>query len=489
MKWRLSQKLKGYKSYQQSGPIEGFALDCPKIGADITHFIYFQEKGNGYFYFIPEEYHREGKKFFVKFLENQKIVLDSLVKIFKYSDDLREAVKDFRKTDFFKKSDQELLGYYQQFVQTHEKLWRIAMVPNILEFENSYLTDYLNSYLGKQGVSKENLPEYFSLFIFDQRESEQKKRDQELLKLVKDIKNKNYKINPPASEDKKVARFYKKYAYLSYNWSGPAQSFEEFLKEIADLLNTQADLKKQYLDNKKEIKEKIKEKKKLIKDLKIDKYHQNLSDILIDIIYSKAYRMEAAYFTYFQMEYLFKEIAKRLNLSLNQVQAIPVIEMKRFLVNRKFSLDEANDLVKLCLFYFKDKKVKHCTGTEARKRIDKILNNLEKDVESYNLEGKTAYPGKVEGVVKLIITKDDLDKMEEGDILVSCYTDPTLMPAIKKAGAIITDVGGMTCHAAIVSRELKKPCVIGTRFATKVLKDGDIVEVDANKGTIKIIKQ
>ncbi len=484
MKWRLSQKLEGYKSYQQSGPIEGFALDCPKIDVDITHFIYFQEKGNGFFYFIPEEYHKEGKKFFSRFLEDQNIVADSLAKIFKYSDELREAVGDFNKIDFSKKIDQELFGYYQKFAEAHEKLWRIAMIPNILEFENSYLTDYLNTYLEKQGSSKKNLPKDFALFIFDERESEQKKRDTELLKLISYLKKDKDKIK----DNKKIIRFYEKYSYLSYNWSGPAQGKEELLKEILDLIAIKVDFNKQCLEEKKETKEKISEKKKLIKDLKIDKFHQGLSDILIDIIYTKAYRMEAAYFTYFQMEYLFREIAKRLNLSLNQIQTIPAIEMKRFLVDKKFTLEEANDMVKLCLFYFDDKKIKHCTGKKARVKIDKVLDNLEEEIEGGDLEGKTAYPGKAKGIVKLIITKDDLDKMEEGNILVSPYTDPTLMPAIKKAGAIVTDVGGMTCHAAIVSRELKKPCVIGTKTATKSLKDGDMVEVDANKGIIKIIK-
>lgn len=67
-------------------------------------------------------------------------------------------------------------------------------------------------------------------------------------------------------------------------------------------------------------------------------------------------------------------------------------------------------------------------------------------------------------------------------------TRPELMPAVKKAKAIITDEGGLTCHAAIVSRELGVPCIIGTKIATKILKDGNLVEVDANKGIIRKIK-
>ncbi|NCF75260.1 MAG: hypothetical protein GWO87_02115 [Xanthomonadaceae bacterium] len=68
-------------------------------------------------------------------------------------------------------------------------------------------------------------------------------------------------------------------------------------------------------------------------------------------------------------------------------------------------------------------------------------------------------------------------------------TSPDYIAGIKKASVIITDEGGLTCHAAIVSRELNKTCVIGTKIATKVLKDGDLIEVDANKGVVKILKR
>ncbi|MFZ2978284.1 MAG: PEP-utilizing enzyme, partial [Candidatus Magasanikiibacteriota bacterium] len=96
-------------------------------------------------------------------------------------------------------------------------------------------------------------------------------------------------------------------------------------------------------------------------------------------------------------------------------------------------------------------------------------------------------PGLAKGKVKIIIRAEDMKKMNHGDILVSIATDPDIVPAMKKAAAIITEQGGVTSHAAIVSRELNIPCVIGTKIATKVLQDGDTVEVDANNGIIKII--
>gem|GEM_PF-1240623 len=105
------------------------------------------------------------------------------------------------------------------------------------------------------------------------------------------------------------------------------------------------------------------------------------------------------------------------------------------------------------------------------------------------LQGQVAYPGQVRGLVRIIVRRDDLSRFQPGEILVSPTTTPDFLPAIQKAAAIITNEGGIVCHAAIISRELKKPCVIGTKIATSALKDGDEVEVDAMSGVVKILKR
>jgi phosphohistidine swiveling domain-containing protein len=125
-------------------------------------------------------------------------------------------------------------------------------------------------------------------------------------------------------------------------------------------------------------------------------------------------------------------------------------------------------------------------GVEERDLFDKKFKQ-HTAVEEFT--GKTAHPGNVRGTVKIIQSANELDKVKEGDVLVSQFTRPEFMAAIKKAVAIVTNDGGVTCHAAIVSRELNKPCIIGTKIATKVLHDGDEVEVDADKGIVKILKK
>lgn len=108
---------------------------------------------------------------------------------------------------------------------------------------------------------------------------------------------------------------------------------------------------------------------------------------------------------------------------------------------------------------------------------------------SFILKGLGASPGKQLGKVKIVKNLDELDKVEKGDVLVTEQTTPDMVPAMKKAVAIITDEGGLTSHAAIVSRELGKVAVVGTEDATKKLKDGDYVSVDGDKGRVKKTKK
>ena len=101
--------------------------------------------------------------------------------------------------------------------------------------------------------------------------------------------------------------------------------------------------------------------------------------------------------------------------------------------------------------------------------------------------GTTACGGTARGRVARIMESSQIDRVEQGDILVAPMTTPDLLAAMKRSAAFVTDEGGVTCHAAIVSREMGKPCVIGTQYATQVLQDGDEVEVNADEGIVRRI--
>jgi phosphohistidine swiveling domain-containing protein len=123
------------------------------------------------------------------------------------------------------------------------------------------------------------------------------------------------------------------------------------------------------------------------------------------------------------------------------------------------------------------------------RRHPEYIFNVDKKVHTgKNLKGQVAFPGIVQGFVRIVRKQKDLSKVGRGDIIISPMTTPDFMPAMRRAAAFVTDEGGITCHAAIIAREYKKPCVIGTKSGTTFFKDGDLAEVDANKGIVKIVK-
>jgi len=104
------------------------------------------------------------------------------------------------------------------------------------------------------------------------------------------------------------------------------------------------------------------------------------------------------------------------------------------------------------------------------------------------IKGMCACRGKAEGVVRIILGHTHFAKFKDGDILVAPMTRPEYIPLMKRAKAIITDEGGLTSHAAIISRELNKPCIVGTQVATHKLADNDKVFVDADTGIVRLLK-
>jgi len=178
----------------------------------------------------------------------------------------------------------------------------------------------------------------------------------------------------------------------------------------------------------------------------------------------------------------FKEIARRTGNEWETVAQYLPMEIEVILKNNQKIKPRAK------MVLYSDKKGIHIVeGTAA----EKIIKNFQKQslalAATEQIKGTPANGGQASGRV-LIVRHIQEANNKKGYILVTPMTTPDLMPAIKRSLAIITDEGGLTCHAAIVARELGKPCIIGTKIATKILHNGDLVEVDAEKGTVKIIK-
>jgi phosphohistidine swiveling domain-containing protein len=159
-------------------------------------------------------------------------------------------------------------------------------------------------------------------------------------------------------------------------------------------------------------------------------------------------------------------------------------ELMQFIKNEKLPpVETLEGRRECCGIYFNREGIVFLDKQE----VDQIEAHWRGSKVHKKLSGTVAYKGNAVGKCR-VVKNFRAASIKIGDILVTGMTNPNYLPLMKRAGAIITDGGGMLSHAAIVARELKKPCVIGTKIATQVLHDGDLVEVDAENGIVKILK-
>lgn len=103
------------------------------------------------------------------------------------------------------------------------------------------------------------------------------------------------------------------------------------------------------------------------------------------------------------------------------------------------------------------------------------------------ITGAAASAGKVQGIAKVLKSLSEITKFQKGNILITKATSPDWTPLIHTASAVVTDMGGVLCHAAIISREYGIPAVVGTKNATKIIKDGQNIIVDGGNGSVEIL--
>ncbi|MDO8626659.1 MAG: PEP-utilizing enzyme [Candidatus Magasanikbacteria bacterium] len=183
---------------------------------------------------------------------------------------------------------------------------------------------------------------------------------------------------------------------------------------------------------------------------------------------------------------LFGAIAKILRLRANDIEYLTIPEIILGLRRGKIAGRLINARKKITILFYEEKKLKIYAGKAAlqflkRGRFKELLVSNSNNT----LRGQIARRGVAAG--RVIVVKNStaaIRRMKRGDILVAPYTAVEYLPAIKLAAALVTETGGLTSHAAIVARELGTPCIIGVRDVTKLLKTGDLVEVNADIGVI-----
>jgi phosphohistidine swiveling domain-containing protein len=374
-------------------------------------------------------------------------------------------------------SNQQLLNIYQNFILPNQTQFYIRMwtVFNIAEPLGEVLVSELSKILPKDQINASMVTLSFPIQPNDVVN--------ERIEILKIALNKRKYLDSELSR-----RLYKHYLRFRHI---PMFDFDHepyFLAHFQQQFNLIKNPKKELSALLSQFKTHNQLRQKFLKSIKINAYLKLLIRFTEENVFLRDYRDMLRQKLNMELNKLYREIGKRRGLDVAQVAVLTNSEIVSFLRSgRQFPRMEIMKRARAFLLIQKGSKVQMFSGSEAIKKAKKELGvGLIKKADS--CQGLVGSPGLVRGRARIILTNRDLIKVKTGDIMIAAMTRQDYTTGMRLAKAIVTDEGGMVCHAAITARELGKPCVVGTKVATQIFKDGDLIEVDANKGVIKLLR-
>ncbi|MFH0829459.1 MAG: PEP-utilizing enzyme [Candidatus Kerfeldbacteria bacterium] len=443
------------------------------------------------------------KKQFIRRIERDLNYLHDIIDRTNRWGEEMNAVTEIATTALFRVwSPEELMHFFDEFVRLQTRQYAIGVLLPLLDFiGKSYIENSIQTFLTSR-LPPQQAADAFSLFTAPANKSFALEQEDALLRIaqrlfrVPSIKRMLSTKKPAEvlrhlrSKHQSLASLIEKHAkrfgWVYYVYAGPAYEPKDFIGFIQDWLRRGIDPKRELKKRAAEQQMVRKRRNTLLKKLKPDRLSRALLKLAPVIVWAKPRRKDYQSKTYWHMEFFYREIARRYKYSLQQVRSATTRQLYSILHGRRVASALLDRQRREHVTYNDAHGMHVLTGNAAAQFAKQHFHEEQHETSSDGqLSGTVAYQGSSTGTVRIINTPDDMIKMHRGDILVSFATTPSIVPAMKKASAIVTDEGGLTCHAAIVSRELKIPCVVGTKISTKVLKDGDRVEVDADKGIVR----
>lgn len=448
------------------------------LGSPYKDQLVYFENGDGKWATDLEAWNSLGAKLVDNICNNTFDSQGLIKEHYNFGNKVLDKCREIENKDFSKLDNEYLAKWLKEIMPDYLALNELGFVAVISDVEHSYLSKKLKQIL-RQKIKEADIQETLNKLIITEKENIFWQEEKELIELA---------IKFPGIEDLKNSAEFKehtqKYIWINFGYIGPAWHEADFIKRVEEI-KSKGDPQKlldEHHDHLLEIKQ---EQEKLSKELELSQEEQFIFQTARDFGFVKNYRVGIRYYFCYLINKIFTELSSRYNIPVDAFYFANEEELNLLILNK---FENYNDLLERKNFY--------CEYYEAEKFItlskDELLE-LQKDFiqdeinDRDKVRGQAAFLGKVQGKVKIVSGPKDLNKVEEGDILVAVYTDPNLLPAMKRAAAFVTDQGGITSHAAIVAREMKKPCVIGTKVATKVFEDNDMVEVDANKAIVRKI--
>ncbi len=444
----------------------------------------------------------------IKFLINKdekdgKYIVKKIKEWREFEKRMNEVIGKIERTNLAKISPQNLWQLFDKFYETVTDTWAI---PVALDGGGMYFEKVLAPRMAKEcGLSEQEASKKLAILTAPEKLSFIKKERISLLKICLDFIREKTPLDISIGGLKaKWSKIYnalsihqKSFFWIQNNYRDTKViSLKDFLKEIANLTKnkTESEIKQEISEA--ENTNKIKElKDRVKKEIRIPQ------GLLKEIEYFPIFgwwqdeRKRINLITSHFLTILIKEISKRIGVGYKIGYYLLNREIKDFLVqNKKIRIGNLEERRKLVIaFIYSKKELEIVTGKDAEVYRNEIFKSVRchskeniKEIKGYVAcsGGKNEITGKAS-----IILDVKKDKLEKGNILVTSMTRPEFAPLMKKAIAVITNEGGVTSHAAIISRELNIPCVIGTKKKTKIIHNNDAVRIDLNSGIIKLIKK
>lgn len=391
---------------------------------------------------ITKKYKNKEIKFFKDFIKKG---ISSGEKLKKFSRGLKinEDQKKL-KTDFCKSI--ELLKDLLVFLPETHPLAKI-------------IEDKIISILKKKKILDSEIEETLLEVAQPKKLNGPKEEQLDLLKIKTNFGKKGFDVREA------LRKHWLKYSYLGYREPFSNGYSEAFFK---------ARLKTVKAENSKESK------------IKFSREERKYINLMQALVFFRNYRTEKLYEALFYLENLWKKIARNYGLKETDLGYYFLEEINSlFEAGKKVSREEIKERKRGRAVLIYDGKRKFIFSHELESKKEAVEP---KKIEVEEVKGMVACRGIVLGTAKVILRASEQNKIKKGDILITSMTTPDFLPCMRRAAAFVTDEGGITCHAAIVAREMDKPCIIGTKIATRILKSGDLIEVDGDKGLIKILK-
>jgi len=374
-------------------------------------------------------------------------------------------------------SNHELFKLINDWYQHYSrKFWGVGLLPELanlggevlllktvqqtLSLKHNYMTI----------IEKLSAPERLSFY-------QQEERDLLQLRLLK---------KQTVLKKRLLAHQIKYYWLFNSYHSSRVLSLDYFQKRLLSKKPAQAKVKLHQIDA--QIREATHLKSLLIKKNKLGGVVLKISRRLSYCIWWQDYRKAFIFQANHTIDVVLRELAKRFKISFADLHWYTFNEILRLAKNgMRLSRAEVKARRRYFVVYWRPQAVtRYLSGDAAKKVYDKFSLTINRHKVN-ELRGLSVSAGKARGKVRVILSARQAGRIRRGEILVTTMTSPEFIVAMRKAAGVITDVGGLTSHAAIVSRELKIPCIVSTKIATKVFKTGDNVEIDADNGTIRVI--